>query len=241
MLARLRELDGHSELRDKLRVIAKRDQQWAGIPMPLDGERLVIEPTYPHAQALMAMGVAHTDTEVREDAERRFKGRIRSSFFSSHRRATIVIFEREDGRVDWGIAPAPHPMGMALTTLNCSDAWGIEQEAKALQLLAGLLKHRAFKAYLLAGMFIETSKRSGITYIFRKLRPTIATHVVQNSVEIMCALCAHPIGYYADSWAGAMCPTDEIVAHLQLMRADEARFWKVCNQHPALSPLAGVY
>jgi len=238
MLEKLRALDSHHGLRDMLREVSARDDLWAGIPMPLDDEQLVIDPKYPHAQELMAIGRAKTEEQVQASKE---KLRMRGSFFSGHKRCRVVIFEREDGRVDWGYMREPHPMAMALRTLGCSDAWGIEQEARALQLLATLVSHRQFKQYLLTGMFLESSKRSGVMYVFRKLRPTVALRMTGPSSEIMCALCAHPLGYYGDSWAGAMCPSDDIVAHLQMMRADEPRFWKTSNQHPAITPMAGVY
>jgi hypothetical protein len=50
----------------------------------------------------------------------------------------------------------------------------------------------------------------------------------------------HPIAYYHGSWAGAMCPTDDVIAHLSLMRGDEAMFWKRSTQHPAYRPEAGL-
>jgi hypothetical protein len=37
--------------------------------------------------------------------------------------------------------------------------------------------------------------------------------------------------YYAGSWGGAMCPTDDVIAHLTLMRGDEPMFWRRSNQH----------
>lgn len=40
--------------------------------------------------------------------------------------------------------------------------------------------------------------------------------------------------------AGAMCPTDDVIAHLSLMRGDEKMFWRRCNQHPAYRPEAGL-
>jgi hypothetical protein len=56
----------------------------------------------------------------------------------------------------------------------------------------------------------------------------------------LCALCLHPIGYYADTWAGVMCPTDEVIAHLVLMRGSEEKFWANANQHPLDRPAAGL-
>jgi hypothetical protein len=57
---------------------------------------------------------------------------------------------------------------------------------------------------------------------------------------VRCTLCLHPIGYYANSWAGAMCPTDDVIAHLMMMRADEPMFWRKANQHPPHRPEAGL-
>ena len=59
-------------------------------------------------------------------------------------------------------------------------------------------------------------------------------------MKILACLCMHPIAYYAGSWAGAMCPTDDVIAHLSLMRADEHMFWKRSNQHPPYRPEAGL-
>ena len=76
--------------------------------------------------------------------------------------------------------------------------------------------------------------------------PTVAqTRAVLQSVPdisgyALCALCLHPIGYYGDTWAGVMCPTDEVIAHLLMMRGSEEKFWANANQHPLERPAAGV-
>jgi len=105
-----------------------------------------------------------------------------------------------------------------------------------------MLRHRQFKQYLLTGSFLETSERSGVTYVFRKLRPTLALSARSSdgTMKILCGLCMHPIGYYDGTWAGAMCPTDDVVAHLALMRGDEKMFWRRCNQHPSYQPACGI-
>lgn len=215
--------------------------EWAGIPMPLEGERLVVEPTYPYAEALMAM--CGGDAEERDDDEPDLVGaKVRNTFWSAHKRSDVIIFERTDGRIDWSIQPGANHLGMDLRTLGCAEAWGVEQESAALQLLGTLLEHRRFKQYLMTGSFIETSQRSKVVYLFRRLKPTVAIACdhAKNSTRIMCALCAHPIAHYAGSWAGAMTPTDDVVAHLMLMRGDEAMFWRRANQHPAWRPEAGL-
>lgn len=197
--------------------------------MPLKGERLVIEPSYPLAELLSGKPEAGEDDGWR----------LRNQWYSRRHRCDILLMER-DGKVDWGKLPAFHHIDHALRTLGCSPAWGIEQEGAAVQLLGTMLRHTQFRQYLMTGMFLETSSRSGVTYLFRKLRPTVALSGRTGDVRILAALCMHPIAYYADSWAGAMCPTDDVVAHLALMRGDEHMFWKRCNQHPPHRPEAGL-
>jgi len=190
-----------------------------------------MEPRHPYA-ALSAIG--HKPEEPVDFT-------VRNSWHSTHKRCRVTVVQMADGRIRYALDPEIHHFTHDLKTMGCSEAWGIEQESKAIDLLGTLLRHHAFKKYLLTGMFLETSKRSGLTYVFRKLRPTVVLKSVPGQpVRILCALCLHPIAYYAGSWAGAMCPTDDVVAHLMLMRGDEAMLWRRANHHPAWSPLAGL-
>lgn len=228
--------DDFAPLRNALRSIGEERGDWAGIPMPLDGERLVVEPRYPNAEAFMRMGGDDAPPPGRRLAA---DAKHRNTFWSSHLRSDVVIVE-SGSSVTWGLVPGANHLRHDLRTLGCSEAWGIEQESNALATLSGLVKHRAMKQYLLTGMFLESSPRSGVTYLFRKLKPTVAIHTVKGEAKILCALCMHPIAYYAGSWAGAMCPTDDVIAHLMLMRGDERMFWARANQHPAWVPEAGL-
>lgn len=235
------ELDGFAYTRDRLFELAQMQGDWAGIPMPIDGERLVIEPSYPWAEALgCQIGVPDGHDP---EADAAYAGwSIVNKFYSDRRRADILVLRKPNGRITWGAEPAFHHIAMDLHTLGCSDAWGLDQEQRALRLLGDLISHRQMKHYVLTGMFLEKSKRSGVTYVFRRLKPTVACAGTdpKKSMRILCCLCMHPIAYYAGSWAGAMCPTDDVIAHLQLMRADEHMFWKRSNQHPPYRPEAGL-
>lgn len=232
-LASLESFDGMAGVRNVLRDISVSKKEWAGIPLPLDGERLVIEPTYPKAAELMAIG-------LKPEPAPAAGLKVRSDFFSHRHRCRIYVLETDEGRVTWTYEPEIHHFKLDLRTLGCSDAWGIEQESNAVHTLAGLVRHRQFKQYMLTGMFIESSPRSGVSYVFRRLKPTVAIRAIGEETRIMCALCMHPIAYYEGSWAGAMCPTDDVIAHLMLMRGDEPMFWKRSSQHPATSPAAGL-
>lgn len=234
-VALMEHFDGLSDLRRGLTRLAKDRDEWAGLPMPLDGQRLVIEPTYKYA------ALSEINKEKEDPSLPPLK--IRNVFWSHAKHCRIAIAEEEDGRI-WHtpLTGSANGATFILQTLGASDAWGIEQESKAVELLCHLVGHRKFKQYMLTGTFLETSKRSGVTYVFRRLRPTIALTNRHPSgfTRILCCLCMHPIGYYAESWAGCMCPTDDVIAHLMLMRADEKMFWKRCAQHEAHDPASGL-
>lgn len=243
----LERFDSHADMRNLLRLIAEHKGEWAGIPMPLETHRLVLEPTYPYPD-LRKLG------KQEEPADENPEGwEIVNKWWSHEERATIFVLKNSEGRRELGKHFGVHHFEMDFLTMAAMDAWGIEQESKAVALLATLLRHRAFKSYMLTGMFIETSKRSGVTYVFRRLRPTLAltsrhpswSKIAKHSTysqgfKILACLCLHPIGYYAGSWGGALCPTDDIIAHLMMMRGDEALFWKRANQIPAYMPEAGL-
>lgn len=234
-VALLEQLDGLSGIRNGLRMVAERDGNWQGVPMPLTDQPLVIEPTYPHQK--IARLFCEPPKPAEDDGYR-----IRNSWWSDRLMADVCVIQTPEGGITWGKRTMIHALRQAIHTMACSEAWGIEQEATALRTLATLIPHHAFKKYLLSGMFVESSKRSGIAYLFRKLRPTVALtpHHPSGELRILCALCLHPIAYYEDSWAGAMCPTDDVIAHLMLMRGDEHMLWKRANHHHSISPLAGL-
>lgn len=247
-IALLERVDGHAGLRNALRQMAREKGEWAGIPMPLEGAPLIIEPRYPHAAALMKIsrdvGDALTETDE-------YSGwNAVNSWYARQKGGEVILYRKSDGRADWGLAPNPHHATMELSTLGAADAWGIEQEARAIQLLGKQLRHRQFKQYLLTGMFIEKSRRSGLHYLFRKLRPTVVMtertrgfrleRPEQDEMRILCCLCLHPIGHYANSWAGAMCPTDDVLAHLMLMRGERADVLAARQSDTAAAPERGT-
>ena len=215
---------------------------WAGIPMPVEGTRLVIESHYANGAALADIGAPpkiHEEPGIS----------VRNCFYSTRWKSDIYVYTENGGKARHAKDPKVHGLGLATAVLSVSDVWGIEQEQKALKLLGTLLRHRQFKQYLLTGMFMERSERSGVHYLFRKLRPTVAISEgtggpwngrQEPAMRIIASLCLHPIAYYDGSWAGAMCPTDDVVAHLMLMRGDEVMFWRRANQHQAYRPEAGL-
>lgn len=227
-------------MREALRQVGRDRSVWAGIPTPLNDQRLVIEPSWPWAKEFERMG-----EKPDPEAESKYEGwTIVNQFYSASRRCDIIVARRPDGKSELRWKVAFHAGPQVLQTLGAADAWGMEQEAAAINLLDSMVNERQLKQYILTGSFLESSPRSGLTYVFRRLRPTLALTTrnpkLPGDVALLAALCMHPIGYYAGSWAGAMCPTDDVVAHLALMRGDEAMFWKRCNQHPPYRPEAGL-
>lgn len=222
----------YDHLRQLLAGIANARDDWAGIPMPLEGQQLAIEPRFPHAKFLQGVTQAKDEPPPGDV-------RIRNRWYSRRLRCEVVVYE-EAGRVRVAMLPS-NQVECDLKTMDAARAWGLEQEARALSLLDTLISDHAMHSYVLAGSFLETSRRSGITYLFRRLRPTVAIAAeAEGFSRVLACLCLHPIGYYTESWAGAMCPTDDVVAHLMLMRGDEHLFWKRSSQHPPWMPQAGM-
>lgn len=230
-IALLESLDPYAHLRGKLRELSSERNDYSGYPIPLDGQRLVIEPTFKY----------RLDEIGKEPEEEAQDFKLRNIFWSWTKRSRIAVCEDPDGKI-WhcALSGSANQAKALLNTLGASDVWGLEQEAKAQNLLATLLPHRQFKQYLLTGSFLERSPHSEITYMFRRLRPTLAISGRTGAAKILCALCMHPIGYYEESWAGCMTPTDDVLAHLLMSRGDERMFWKRCYQHPAWDPASGI-
>ncbi len=149
------------------------------------------------------------------------------------------MLKDKQGRARAGLDPEDR-LSFTIRTLDASVVWPMEAEQKAQRKLATLIPEHCFQQYQLTGHFGELSKRSQVTYLFRKGRPTIAIRQDETGGYPLCALCLHPIGYYADTWAGVMCPTDEVIAHLLMMRGSEQKYWANANQHPIDHPAAGV-
>jgi hypothetical protein len=96
----LERFDGHASLRNKLRAVAQSRSEWAGIPMPLEGERLVVEPRYPFA------GLGNIGQEPEEERD----WKVRNTFWSTRHRVQVVVFQEANGRVRKGILPRrPQP------------------------------------------------------------------------------------------------------------------------------------
>ena len=126
------------------------------------------------------------------------------------------------------------------TAQVAATTYKVEHEMKAMTKLKTHVSKSQFCSYLTTGAFFEISKRSGVCYIFRRCRPTIACRLEPKGWRYLAALCTHPVGYYKGTWCGGLVPSDDVIAHLMMMRADEWKFWSKSNQHASLPPQANI-
>lgn len=231
----------YSELNVRInKYITDRDHEWCGVPMPLPGLGLVLANGYPHAERVQQLQEVIGNTEPPEyDEEWREVNR-----WHDHRQhGDIIICRHTDGRTQWVLdAYAPRRNKHLFGPFDTSQAWDLDTEIAAMDKLASLLTAHQFKLYILTSAFIESSPRSGLFYMFRRCRPTVVMtpHKCVNEMRVLACLCLHPLAYYAHTFGGAMVPTDDVIAHLLLMRGDEHMLWKRANQHQAISPESGL-
>lgn len=218
---------------------------WSGLPVPIAGLELILEPRYKHAalsqfrwtECYDENGTRHALDEEPPPAPSEY--RSVNSWWNERYQLKIIVLKNKQGRARFTVAFEDR-LAFTIRTMEAAVAWPVEAEQKAMQRLATMVPEDAYDLYLLTGHFAELSERSQVTYLFRKGRPTIAIRQTEQYSQPLCALCLHPIGYYGDTWAGAMCPTDEVIAHLLMMRGSEEKYWANANQHPLHRPAAGV-
>ena len=257
----------HADVRAFFDQMSDHVGEWQGIPIPLDAEDMPVILHEKHPLRDVFGGSPQVEIVVGgPNDEERFEAlsdavghafsrdeKIVNRWYDGTHNRDVLIFKRGDGTAfAVKINRAPNNsmarLGLWIRTMVASDAWDLDAEIKAMEKLGGLLTPRQRRSYFLTGSFIETSKRSGLVYVFRRLRPTIVltgTHKWwskhgDDGMRCIAVLCMHPVGYYSDTWAGCMVPTDDVLAHLLMMRGDEAYFWRKANKHDPASPEAGL-
>jgi hypothetical protein len=163
-------------------------------------------------------------------------------------RQVRILKHKTSGAYRSEITPISQAKSRAQMLLTTSMIRGlcnfVQTETVARQRLEEELDEKQKRQYALTDSFAEIGK-SGVLYMLRRNRPTLAFRLASREAkelegELLCGLCMHPLAYYTNSWAGVMPPSDEILAHLFNIRADEHRYWKICNQHPGNSHLSGL-
>lgn len=220
-----------------LSQVSEQTNNYAGIPMPLDGVELTVHKKHPLYEIYQPEVKPLVGDSLTIDGE---EWKFRSVWRSRRRKATIIVLQNQQGRCRMLAVPEPRELDLALATLANSAPWTLNAETTAMQKLAELITAHQFQMYILTGSFVESSKRSKVSYLFRRCRPTVALREQDGTSRVLCALCLHPIGFYNGSHAGVMVPTDDVIAHLLLMRGAEPKLWHDANQHLKDSPLAGL-
>jgi len=229
------------QVKKLLATAAEMKGEWAGIPCALEDMRLIMEPRYPYPE------IAKTKASEEEDKilalfdiiEKKRGTKVVNQWYDGRR--VISVVQDKNGRAHHLKSPTygGRSVDLQINTIGAARAWDVDAEFIAMIRLRQLLKNWPWSSYVMTGSFLETSPRSKIMYMFRRCRPTLAFANDGEKVRILAALCLHPIGYYQDSFAGVLVPTDDVIAHLLLMRADEKKFWSKANQHHLWEPEAG--
>lgn len=233
--------NGWEGIRQAIIGLAGERGEWGGYPLPVEDAPVVLEPRHPLFSTLNGKSLVAQKPQVSLEGLPGVE--FVNRFTLLPRNLEVTIF-RVGGRAQHFVRVInmpTHRLDLLLTTLGCSDAWSTDAEFRALESLRGFLSDRQFRHYWLTGSFLETSKRSGVMYWFRRGRPTVALAADPGgSMRVLSCLCLHPTGYYEGTFAGSLVPSDDVLAHLLLMRGDERRFWSKANHHRSFDPQSGL-
>lgn len=181
----------------------------------------------------------------------RYNGkRLRNQWWSTRLNANVCVLEdRKTGKCSVEVRGKPDETGfkaqLYLNTWDAAQVYSVETETKAMECLKPKVTEEQFKRYFCTGMLVERSKKTGLLYIFRRCRPILVYREKKHvdgyvDYKFVASLCIHAQGYYQCSWAGTLVPTDDVIAQLLMMRADEKTLWRRATQHTRFSPQADV-
>jgi len=219
---------------DIRRRLGEMDGEYAGVPLLVEDCRVCVATQMPfyaklHGKSLETFcdGEPEPDNIV-----------VVNSWWCDRYRCWVYILRSAQGRVEHLMLPggAGARVEQIIRSSGISQTMDVECERRAMKTLRALLAPHMADSYEITGVFFETSPRSGMTYVFRRLGTTLAFRAGTLGSRFIAALCLHPIAYYDATPLGAMTPTDDVIAHLTMMRTDEHAFWKKSNQHGPTSP-----
>lgn len=245
------------DLRARVQRVAVAQGDYSGLPMLVHNHRITMARRHRWASRLEGKTLGPSEDRKPRSwectTEDTGEGQLVREFWSDRLNTTVYIVQHgRPGDAGWKVELVYDPMANAKDAYHrwdrtfrgleiAVDAWDLDAEMRALGTLSELITANQFKLYMLTGMFPEQSKRSRCAYVFRKGRPTVVLQPCSTgSLAARTVLCLHPLAYYHGTHAGGMVPTDDVIAHVMLMRADEARYWRVANQHPLHGPLSGI-
>lgn len=239
-----------AEAHEFFRDVALARGMWAGVPAPVGGFAFTLAPGYIEKAREAGITAVMDQRETRETYDDDV-GLVRNVWWSDRLGASVYLYEttEEPGRVQMLVDRSHRTPGrranLLMATMGASTGWDPEAETRALSKLATLIPPHLMTMYRLTGAFMETSRRSGVTYILRRSRPTVVVVPERRGdpdcqMRFLTTLCLHPVGYYSGTFAGGMVPTDDVIAHLLLIRGDEHFLWRKAYQHGGEQPESGL-
>jgi hypothetical protein len=240
-------LPTHAQIR---RVLGQRMFErgiYNGVPIPVEGLTMHLESKFPFPNlADVGIEAAANQRVALEELALSENCRVVNSWYSHARFSHVFILQDNVTGKYFHLKGPEHSyvrrLDIMLQGHLAVTVHDLETEATALETLKSHINDWQLRQYVLLGQFLESSPRSGVTYIFRRARPTVAIagSLDGEHMKILASLCMHPIGYYAHTTVGTMTPTDDVLSHLLLMRGDEHEFWKRCSQHQPHEPEAMI-
>ncbi len=132
---------------------------------------------------------------------------------------------------------------LLMSVLSTAKHVPFEREEKACNLLKQHATEEQWHMYRLTGTLIHNDERSRYCYLIRRGFPTLVFEKDEEQPGVLVfklGLCAHQEGYEPGHFSGFCCPTDDVVAHLLMLRADEDTFWNRAKIHLPVSGLIGL-
>lgn len=248
------------QMYDEINAIAEQYGSEYGIPIPATGEmqrnHLVMAPGVPLSHIIDGNQLMAQENERRQRMQRGHQEAaqeiidsgitVRNSWrvVGDH---TVTVIDTMEGPYALPRYGAVQKLAKLMNTLGTriESHMTVEAEMKARESLKAKVNEAQWRSYVLNDCFLERSERSDIHYLFRKGYPTIALSfhgedAQQSGGRALAALCLHPMGFFQYTHAGLMTPTDEVICHLLLMRADERRFWAKSGQWSVTDTRSGI-
>lgn len=214
---------GWDEVRRRLNKIATARGEWAGIPVPVAGCKVVCAN---ERQRFAELWPSLPGESVNSwHVQRAFR---------------VFMFEHDGKRTGTVINYWAERLDALFDTIRARRAVLPDAEMTAFVALLGHLNDTQARDYVVSNMFMERGRRSGLLYLFRRGLPILTFRTSEETVEPRAALCLHPLAYYENTHAGVLPPSDEALALLLMLRADEPYLWRKANQMTIRHPLVAV-
>ena len=163
-----------ADIRAAIGAVAIEDCEWAGLPMPVTMSPLVVESKHPRSN-LNGFKLGE-DGPPKPLADDDLGVTIRNHWYSSSKRADVYVWE-QDGKARLTVDQMQdhwYRFKMALQTLGAVvEGIDFKAEQMAMEKLHSHVRPHTLAAYMMTGMFLETSQRSQVTYLFRRFVPRL--------------------------------------------------------------------